>query len=302
MIDFENFKVNCSQIGHLMGNAKGNIPPTKSQITKLFGFLGRDYGELSESMKHTAREILTKAILYDPKHPSGTILSEMVLIYAYEMYGKGKISKGNDSPHQLEKANMAEPAAIQFLSRMDGVEYRKNEELFESKYLKGIPDIICRGEKEKVTKIIEVKTSYDLPSFILSMVQPEKMSNFYETMGYMDILNCKQAEIVHVLVDMPEKIAQFEEKRLQERYEMLELDENIARSRIVSRLSDMEYSGIPDELKIFRRPVVYNKYTMYSVRNRAKLARKWLQEVIHEPFIKNLVNLNQTEVDQEDNV
>ncbi len=285
-----------------MGNARGNNPPTKAEVTKLLGYLGRDYGELSEAMKHTAREIMTKAILYDPKKPSGTILTELVLIYAYEMYGKGKVSKGNDSPHQLEKANMAEPEAIKFLSRMDGVEYSKNDQLLENKWIKGIPDILVRGESDKICKIIEVKTSYDLPSFILSLIQSERMSNFYETLGYMDITGCRDAEIVHILVDMPEKIIAFEEKRLKERYESFQLDEKTTLSRIADRLKDMEYSQIPDELKIFRRPVAYNKYTMASVRNRVKTARKWLQEMIHEPFIKNLVNLSQNEADQEDNL
>lgn len=301
MLDLDNFKINCSQIGSLLGNSKWNKRPSETDIKKLYNFLGRDYGELTPAMKFSAREILTKAIEYDPKLPSDKILSEIVLIYAYEMYGKGKVSKGNESPHETEKGNMAEPEAIKALSVFDGENYNKNEELFSNKWFKGVPDIICRDESEKIVKIIEVKSSYDLPSFIMSMIKNEKPSNVYEVMGYMDILKCKNAEIVHVLVDMPDKIASFEEKRLRERYDSLEIEESEIDKRIGRVLSNMEYSGISDQLKIFRRPVSLNPLTIKVAKSRAVASRKWIRE-IHEGFTRNIVNLSSTDDHQEDSI
>ncbi len=302
MIDFENFKVNCSQIKHLMGNVRWNKPPTESEIKKLFGTLGRDYGELSEAMKSAAREILKKAIDYDPKMPSGSILNDLVLIYAYEMYGKSPVPKGNESPHQLDKGTMAEPESIKVLAANDGVDYQKNEQLFQNKWFKGIPDVIVRDKNGKTLKIIEVKTSYDLPSFILTKYLNEKQENIYETMGYMDILGCRNAEIVHVLVDMPEKIINFEEKRLRDKYKTFEYDEETILDRLSTRLGDMEYSGVPDEYKIFRRPVIYNKYSMQNVKRRATTSKKWLKN-IHDSFTKNGVDLGEIQSDTpEDNI
>lgn len=301
MFNLDDYKVGPSQIGSLMGNAKGNQPPTATEIKKLYGILGRDFGEMSEAMKYNAREILTKAIMYDPKRPSGSILSEMVLMYARKMYGKSEVPKGNDSPHQLEKGNMAEPEAIKFLSKIDSVEYQKNKEVFENKWFRGIPDVLAMSENGKIEKIIEIKTSYDLPSFILTKLRPEKTSNHYEVLGYMDITGCKQAEIVHILVDMPDKIASFEEKRMRERYELLEIAPDLINERILSRMNDMHYSQIPDELKYFRRPVVYNKYTLKSVKSRVTASKKWVLD-IHEAFIKNIVDLQETDENQENNV
>ena len=303
MFDIQNFKIYPSQIGSLMGNSRGGTkPPTETEIKKLFGILGRDYGELTEPQKFTAREILTKAILYDPRKPSNTILNEIVLIYAYQMYGKGSLAKGNESPLQLEKGNLAEQEAIKFVSRIDGVEYQKNSDIFENKWFKGVPDILVRNGDGKIEKIIEVKTSYDLPSFILSKLKPEKTSNIYEVMGYMDLTKCKQAEIVHVLIDMPGKIASFEEKRLRERYESFQLDEEVIENRILSRLSDMEYSNIPENLKYFRRPVVINKYSMKTVKSRALIAKKWMADV-HNSFTINNVDLSENNSEnQEDSI
>ncbi len=285
-----------------MGNAIGNKRPTETEIKKLFNIIGRDYGEMSEAMKQNAKDILLKEINYEPNRPSNKIISELIIIYAYEMYGKGKVSKGNDSPHAAEKGNMAEPESIKFLSMMDGINYEKNEEKFTNKWFQGIPDIVIRGKDNKIEKLIEVKTSYDLPSFIMSMRQKEPSHNIFELMGYMDMTGCKNAEIVHCLVDMPEKISSFEEKRLRERYCWLELDEETISDRISKSLNNMEYSDIPNELKCFRRPVTLNKLTMKDVKRRATASRKWMKE-IHEMFTQNLVTLTaETDDGKEDSI
>lgn len=282
-----------------MGNARGNKPLTQLELRKLFNILGKEFQEMTEAQKFTAREILTKQIAYEPNKPSDKIISELILIYTYEMYGKTKISRGNDSPHAAEKANMAEPESIKLISKVDGVEYKKNEELFSNKWFKGIPDVLVRSSGGKIEKIIEVKNSYDLPSFIMEMRKPEKVSNLYEVMGYMDILGCKQAEIVHCLVDMPDKIAAYEEKRLKERYAWLEIEEETVSDRIARVLNNMEYTSLPDAQKIFRRPVSINSLTMGSAKRRVGSARKWLKE-IHEGFTKNLVNLSESDDDQQE--
>lgn len=299
MIDFENFKINCSQISDVMGTSRGNVRPSNSDIKNLFNILGKDYEEMTERQKFVAKEILLKEINYDPKIPSSKMWANLAQIYAWEMYGKGKASKGGEYPLQLEKGNMAEPEAIRFLSKVDGLPYEKNDDLVENAWFKGIPDIVVRDFDNSVKKVIEVKTSYDLPSFIVSMVRPELPKNLYETMGYMDILKCKVGEIVHVLVDMPDKVVSFQEKRLRERYAWLELSADIVVARIEKAKSDMEYSGIPDELKVFRRPVSINGLTLRAAKNRVRTARKWLQKV-DDAFMRKEVNLSEIDDDQQE--
>lgn len=299
MLDFDNFKINCSQIADLMGTARGNTRANATEIKKLFNILGKDYGELSEAQKYVAKQILWKEINYDPRLLSGKMWANLAQIYAYEMYGKGKVNRGNDSPTFLEKGNMVEPESIKFLSQIDGVHYEKNDKLFENDWFKGIPDIVIRNENGKPIKIIEVKTSYDLPSFIVSMVRPELPRNLYETMGYMDVTQCKDGEIVHVLVDMPDKIVEYQEKRLRERYEWLEIAPEIIFNRIEKAKSDMQYIGIPDEFKIFRRPVSINGITLRSAKNRVRSTRKWLS-TLHNAFTKKQVNLSESNEDQQE--
>lgn len=279
-----------------MSNAVGNTPPTSKQIQSLFNILGKEYSELSEAMKHSAKEILLKGIDYEPNRPSEKILSELVLIYCYEMFGKTKVGKSIGMPLSTQKGIEAEPESIKLLSRVDGIEYVKNDELFENKWMKGIPDIIVRSNSGTIKKVIEIKTSYDLPSFILASQKKEPSHNIYQVMGYMDLVGCKDAEIVHCLVDMPDKIVSFEEKRLRERFKLLEITEDEAEEKLGSIIANMKYSNIPENLKVYRRSYTLNKLTIKAVKSRVTVARKWMKE-IHESFMGNSLNLSEIELD-----
>lgn len=286
-MDTKNFKINCSSIGALMGNAQGNNPVTDKEFKELFNLLGRDYEQLSELQKFNAREIMTKEIKYEPLRLSDTTTSELAKIYAFERYGKSKLSKGNDSPASLEKGTLAEPVAIKMLSDHDGIRYVKNEELFDNKWLKGIPDVIIKNTKGKVQKIIEVKISFDMPSFLCSIMRKEDTDNLLETMGYMDILNCENAEIVHCLVDMPHSMIVREETRMMELYEDFGLDKELAIQRFGQRKNSMVFPEFTIAQKIFRRPVTLNKLTMKDVKRRVTRARSFIQEM-NDNFIKPL--------------
>lgn len=281
----KEFKFNCSNIGALMGNAQGNSPVTDNEFKTLFSHLGRDWEELSELQKLTARDIMLKEINYEPFKLSDTTTSELAKIYAYEMYGKSKLSKGNDSPFQLEKGILSEPDAISMLSEYDGVKYTKNEELFQNKWFKGIPDVLVRTTSGKVSKIIEIKTSFDLPSFLLAKSRKEDSDNLFEVMGYMDMLSCQSAEIVHILVDMPKSMVIREEKRMTEYYKSIGFDSKTSHIKISQIKQSMVFPEFSLAQKIFRIPVTLNKLSIKDAKTRVTRARKWIANM-HDTFTK----------------
>jgi hypothetical protein len=278
-MDIKNFKINCSSIGALMGNAQGNNPITDKEFKDLISILERDYELLSETQKYNAKQIMWKQALYEPTKLSDTVTTELAKIYSFEMYGKSKVSKGNDSPQQLEKGNLAEPMAIKMLSDIDGIEYTKNEELFQNKWLKGIPDILIKTPAGKIKKIIELKVAYDLPTFLISIMRKEESSNILETMGYMDIIGCNNAEIVHLLVDMPEGMIAREELKAMEFYSDLGIDREVALKRLEQRKNSMVFPEFPLSQKIYRQPVVLNKLIMKDVKRKVTKAKEWIAKL-----------------------
>lgn len=269
-----------------MGNSNVNAEPTKKELEELFNYLGREGDDLSERQRFLAREIMTKAIDYEPNRLSETLKTELSKIYCWEVFGKQSINKGNESPLTLDKGKLAEKQSIELLSEIDGIEYSKNETLFENGYFKGVPDIIVRKGK-KVVKIIEIKTAYDMPSFIKSFYSNEPPSNIWQTMGYMDILSCKEAEIVHCLVDMHPAIAKKEIEKLRERIYLTEGESGRLEELEQQLVKNMTYSDIPKELRVFRRPVYFNKLNMKDAKSRVKKARTWLKD-LNQKFNKSV--------------
>lgn len=283
----KDFKVNCSSISALLGKAQGNNPVTELEFKKLIAILGKDFEQLSEPQKQTAWDILTKEINYEHDRLSDTTTTELAKLYSYEMYGKSKISKGNDSPLQLEKGILGEPAAIKLLSQHDGVAYVKNEELFENKWFKGIPDIIVRNKKGKVKKVIDVKISYDLPSFLLTIMRKEDACNIFEIMGYMDLLGCEEGEIVHCLIDSPESMIAREEKRAMQYYEDFAFEKELAIKRMEQRRNSMVFPEFITAQKIHRYPVTLNRLSIRDAKSKVTKVKKWIQE-LHDKFTKPL--------------
>lgn len=266
-MQIQDFRVNCSSIHSLLSNPMGNTPVSEKDLKRLFDLLGKDYEELSEAQKNTAREIMLSEINYEPSRLSDTTMSELVSSYAYQFFGKMKLSKGNTSPKQLEKGRICEKEGISILSKIDGMEYVKNEEVFTNKWLIGIPDIVVKNNRGKIVKIIDIKISYDLPSHLLSLSKKESAANTLEMMGYMDLTKCMNGEIVHILTNFPESMIKEESNQ--------------------DALKSMVFDDLSITQRVYRNQVVYNKIRMLEVKKKATKAKNWIKE-LHDKFTNNL--------------
>lgn len=262
-MEIQDFRVNCSSIAALTGNALGNHPVSDKDFQVLFNLLGRDYNELTEAQKNTARDIMLREIHYEPSKLNDTTTSELAASYAYQFFGKKKLSKGNQNPKQLEKGNLGEEEAIKILSEFDGVAYSKNEDKFTNRWFCGVPDILLRDDVGKIIKIIDIKISYDLPSYLLSLMRDEQTGNILEMMGYMDLTKCMNGEIVHILTNSPQQMIDAEPNK------------EIAKSMVFD-----EFSW---DKKIHRVPVTFNKIRMGEIKKKATRAKNWVKQ-LHDKF------------------
>lgn len=272
-------KINCSSIGSLMSRQKGNYPPTEKEMKECFGYLSREFEELSERQRYIAREILTKTIQYDPDGISETTKKEICEIYAYEVYGKSALNGGGTKPLTLTKGILAEDESIKLLSRVDGVEYRKNSRLVANRYLKGVPDIVIGQYRKYITGVKDIKTSFDLPEFLSLVGAPPKRDHVWQMMGYLDILGLESGEICYCLTNMPDSMRQAEEERLKNNYQKMDLEEAEIERRLFAIKSSMIYDEIPDQMRVIRHKVHIDRVKTREIHSRVTLARKWLNEL-----------------------
>ena len=120
-------------------------------------------------------------------------------IYGYRKEIKSKyLDKGN----QLEDTGIDK--AIEWL---DLKFVLKNEKSFEDEFFTGTPDLILEDE------VIDIKLSYDCFTFPLLENEIPTKDYFYQVQIYMHLTGKKKARVVYLLLNTPENIAHWEEKK-----------------------------------------------------------------------------------------
>jgi len=186
-------------------------------------------------------------------------LDEMVI---FKKYG---IKKDITSKY-IEKGLLMETDSIGLLLAIDGIIYSKNEERFSNGVITGEPDIIHEG------KIIDVKTSWDL----FSHVKNKKINPKYEwqVLGYMELTGCKQAEVIHLLVDTPETLVQDEIRRTGWKLGMVEVPEELE-SDI---RKNMIFEQVPLSERCIRFAVEYSEEKISKMYDKLKVCAEYIEK------------------------
>lgn len=186
-------------------------------------------------------------------------LDEMII---YIKYGVRK----DITSKFLEKGLLAETDSIGLLLASDGIIYTKNAERFDNGIITGEPDIIHDG------KIIDVKTSWDL----FSHIKNRKINPKYEwqVLGYMELTGCKEAEVIHVLVDTPETLIQDEIRRTSWKLGMMEVPDEIQEQI----RTNMIFANVPLEERVIRFEVKYSEEKILKLYDKLELCAKYITE------------------------
>ena len=286
---FSRYQVNASQLPELMSREHGNIPPTEKDLDEFLRILSKDMIDITERQKSLLQQFVTKTLNYDNYSLSGTIKKALYQHYSYIRYGIGKVSLGSAIPAQLEKGEVAEPAAIELLSKVDGIQYTKNVDLYHSTFFKGIPDIVLK-EGDKVVGVKDVKVSFDLPSFLERVDGDSLKDDRWEMIAYMDILNLKEGELCYCLVNMPDRMKEHKLKEYRERLVLLGISSDHIRRRLKTVEKSMIYDFLPPEKRIRRFTVARKGYFTTQARNRVRLVRELLGK-LHDKFENSSVDL-----------
>lgn len=141
---------------------------------------------------------------------SQTAKTHLKSIYIRERYNRKK----DVLTKQMEKGLLVEEESITLLSRVWKKMLYKNEERLNNEFLTGLPDIFEGESINNAQSITDIKSSYDLFTFISKIGNPLDKDYYYQLQGYMALSGAKQAYIAYCLVNTPEHIIAGEKYRL----------------------------------------------------------------------------------------
>jgi len=200
---------------------------------------------------------------------SKTAQKHLIEVYIAEKYGR----KRDIQTKQMKKGVEAEQESIDLLSMYLKLPFSKNEERFKNDYITGLPDIINRDT------IIDIKSSYDLWTFLGNI--PDKLDNLYywQMQSYMWLTGTTKAIIAYCLVNTPENIIQ------QEKYYLLKKMDVISEEspEFIREAMKIEFNMTFDDIKMDERILMFNvsrsEDDILRIENKVLKARTFLQEL-----------------------
>jgi hypothetical protein len=200
---------------------------------------------------------------------SKTAQKHLIEVYIAEKYGR----KRDIQTKQMKKGIEAEQDSIDLLSMYLKLPFSKNEERFKNDFITGLPDII-NGDT-----IIDIKSSYDLWTFLGNI--PDKLDNLYywQMQSYMWLTSTRKATIAYCLVNTPESIIQ------QEKYYLLKKMDVISEEspEFIKEAMKVEFNMTFDDISINERILTFNvnrsEDDILRIENKVLKARTFLQEL-----------------------
>lgn len=209
---------------------------------------------------------------------SKTAQKHLLDVYIAEKYGRKK----DIQTKQMKKGIEVEQESIELLSMYLKVPFSKNENRFTNDYITGFPDIIDDDT------IIDIKSSYDLWTFLGNI--PDKLDSLYywQMQSYMWLTNSKSAIIAYCLVNTPENIIQQEKYYLLKKMDVA-TEENPEYVKEAMKIEfNMSFDDIATEERILMFSVERNEDDILRIQHKVEKAREYLKiiEETHKNFNK----------------
>lgn len=189
--------------------------------------------------------------------------NQLVYLYGWLKYKKW-IAPENTGYMKHSKGFSVEDISIELVNKLEGTNYSKNKEKLTNDFLIGCPDIIDRDNK----KIIDVKSSWNMDSFLYNVNKELNRNYWWQMQGYMALLDFEKAEIDFCLVSTPEHIIQIEiEKKAGNKYSEEEIRNNLT------------FDDIPEEERRLRFVVERDNEAIERLYKRIKKCREYLPTI-----------------------
>lgn len=204
---------------------------------------------------------------------SKTAKSHLIEIYIKEKYGRTK----DVQTKQMRKGVEVEDDAIALLAQSLGRPLSKNTERFSNDFITGHPDVLDLTEAG--LKVWDVKSSYDLFTFLGNI--PDKLNSqyYWQLQSYMWLTGATESCIAYCLINTPFGIIEQEKKSLL--YKMNVISEESPEYVLeASKLElNMMFDDIDQKERLLLFPIQRSDEDIELIKDKVLKARLFLESI-----------------------
>lgn len=206
-------------------------------------------------------------------------LSATAKTHLIETYIKVKYNRRKEiETKQMAKGKKAELDSLMLLSKTLGYFLDKNEEHIDNGVIIGTPDTFIGESLQKAEVVLDVKTSFDIFTFLNNL--DGKLNPDYEKQlqSYMWLSGAEQGYVAFCLVDMPEDMINDEKQRLLYKTMAISDESPEFKAEWSKKLPQLTYSDIPESERILIFPVEKDPTFPEKCTQKVEKARIFLQD------------------------
>jgi hypothetical protein len=289
-VDFDKFKVRCSSIHAALAGNKSNPCLTENQATELNKLEQKK--KLTEKQKEQLAELLVKKENGKKIILSDTYIEYLMEEYAWQTRGMVRVSKEILDVPQMSKGTAVEPDSLELLSIVDRVVYMPNQnelgerERVSNDFISGEVDAYVGDRIMTATIIPDIKSIWDLPTFLCKIMQPLTVANDFQLKGYGLITGAQDLFVANCLINTPSDIQYDIRERLKRKLKVFDDDSPVLAAKWSILEKSMEFDHIPAHQRVFKKKVEpINEFQKQLLYDRVRHGRDFLWQ-FHEQYQK----------------
>ncbi len=297
MTDFSKTLIRCSSIGHIMTETRGksNFEKYNDAIALLeeengkYNAMPKKDGKQAENklakIAKVQAEIAQLKSVKDKYELSDTCKSYLIQAYVLSKYGRVQEVKTK----QMVKGTLTEEEAIDLLSVLDKHSYIKNTDRIRNEYISGTPDLFDGDNILNSDEIIDIKSCWDIFTFLKNVQEPENDMYYWQIQGYIALTGAKIGTIAYCLVNTPDSIIEGEKYNLLRRMDVATEEDPSFKKEVELLMANRKFDDIPMSERLLTYSVDRNDEDIERIYHRVSLCREFLSEFeeTHLMFSKN---------------
>ena len=271
--DWSGFKIHCSRISEIMVKPKEFFkPPPAKDFIAYNKLIAIEQPTATQQEKMKAFE-LRLANYYEPPRLSETAVKYLIKRYAHERYGSRMAAVGL-AKATAAKGNALEAEAVEILSRLHKIDYKKPVSCSENDYLLGRCDAYCLTNK----KVVDVKTAWNINTFMLALYQQIPLLYWFKMQGYLELYDCDYGEICYVLLNTPAHLIEQERDAITKKYMFGEVNKERYEDELEKLSTMYSYDRIPLKRRVITFSIERDRAILPKIYSKVEMCRQWLNE------------------------
>jgi hypothetical protein len=207
------------------------------------------------------------------------VLSESCKTYLVQSYVLSKYGRVMEvKTKQMVKGTLSEEDSIELFSVLEKIPYSKNTERVKNDFISGTPDLFDGEDIRSCNEIIDVKSCWDIFTFLSNVREPENDMYYWQLQGYMALTGAKIGTIAYCLVNTPESIIEGEKYALLRKMDVVTEEDKSFQAEFAKLKANRYYDDIPMSERLLTYSIDRNDDDINSIYKRVAKCREFLSE------------------------